>query len=208
VVSGSASIVTARQIAWAERKGWPIVRLDTPAIFGPGGAAAVEMARRTALDALGQGLNPVVTALGGPDDPILGETRRAIARAGLTPSEGEARIGEVLGDVLADLMQAGASRALICGGDTSGRVTRRLGVLALEPLAWIAHGASLMRGHRADGTHLEIILKGGQMGPEDLFECALGVPPKPGEAGSRPVPGTIELIHATGGHNENPQHAP
>ncbi|WP_279637200.1 four-carbon acid sugar kinase family protein, partial [Corallococcus praedator] len=41
VVSGSASAVTARQIAWAEARGWPVIDLDAAALFGPAPAAPV-----------------------------------------------------------------------------------------------------------------------------------------------------------------------
>lgn len=207
VVSGSASVVTARQIAWAEGQGWPVIWLDTAALFGPGADHEVAQATTRALAALQQGRSPVVAALQGPDDPRLEATRGAIATAGLAPAQGEARIGEALGSILADLIAAGAPRALVCGGDTSGRVTRRLGAVALEPLAWIAHGASLLRATRADGTDFEIILKGGQMGPEDLFERALGAHPKSGETGGRPASGETTSIHSTGGHHENPHRA-
>jgi hypothetical protein len=44
VVSGSASITTARQIALAEAQGWPVIPLDAAALFGPGGGAAVTAA--------------------------------------------------------------------------------------------------------------------------------------------------------------------
>jgi hypothetical protein len=102
---------------------------------------------------------------------------------------------------------SGLGRALVCGGDTSGRVTQALGIMALEPLAWIAHGASLMRGQRRDGTSIEIILKGGQMGPEDLFDRALGARPDAGEAGARPAPRTTTTVHTKGGPHDHPHRA-
>jgi hypothetical protein len=86
-------------------------------------------------------------------------------------------------------------------------VTRALGIVALEPLAWIAHGASLMRGHRADGSSIEIILKGGQMGPEDLFDRALGAATETGEAGARPAPRTTTTVHTEGGPHDHPHRA-
>ncbi len=207
VVSGSASSVTARQIAWAEAQGWPVIRLDTVALFGPGSETSVEATTAAARAALAQGRSPVVTALRGPEDPALATTRSAIGAAGLSPAQGEARIGDALGAVLAALVGEGASRALVCGGDTSGRVTRKLGVVALEPLAWIAHGASLMRGHRAFGSSIEIILKGGQMGPEDLFDRALGARPESGEADPRSAPRPTTTDHIKGGPHDHPHRA-
>lgn len=208
VVSGSASAVTARQIAWAEAAGWPVIALDAPALFGPAAGSALAAAVEAARAALRQGKSPVVAALRGPDDPALGRTRAAIAVAGLSPAEGEARIGEALGAVLAELGTEGPTRALVAGGDTSGRVCRALGLQAMEPVAWIAHGASLMRATRADGSQIEIILKGGQMGPEDLFDRALGARAEGGEADGRAAPpDTASTMNPQGGSHDHPHRA-
>jgi uncharacterized protein YgbK (DUF1537 family) len=147
-----------------------------------------------------------VAALRGPDDPALPATRVAIAEAGLSPGQGEARIGEALGRILAALAPR-VSRVLVAGGDTSGRVARALRLQVLEPIAWIAHGASLQRGHRADGTSIEIILKGGQMGPEDLFERALGARAKDGQEGRRPSSRETTSINPQGGSHDHPHRA-
>ena len=207
IVSGSASAVTARQIAWAEAYGWPVIPLDTAALFGPKADGALRNATHAASAALAAGRNPVVVALRGPDDPALPATRAAIAAAGLSPAQGEERIGEALGQVLSALVAGGIPRALVAGGDSSGRVTRALGIVALEPIGWIAHGASLQRGHRADGTTIEIILKGGQMGPEDLFERALGAREKAGQEGRRPSPEETASINPQGGPHDHPHRA-
>jgi uncharacterized protein YgbK (DUF1537 family) len=207
VVSGSASDVTARQIAWAEAQGWPVFRLDSSALFGPDAAKAVSAPVRLALAALSDDRSPIIAALRGPDDPALVATRTAIAAAGLSPSEGEARIGEALGHILAALVARGLPRALVCGGDTSGRVARALGLVALEPLGWLAHGASLQRAHRGDGGTIEIILKGGQMGPEDLFQRALGAREKPGQEGEDPPPPETASTNIQGGPHDHPHRA-
>lgn len=207
VVSGSASAVTDRQVAWAEARGWPVIRLDGVTLFDANGEEAVERTTGAALAALDAGRNPVVVALRGPDDPALPATRSAIAAAGLAPAEGEARIGEALGRVLAGIVARGVPRVLVAGGDTSGRVARALGIAALEPAAWIAHGASLQRGHRADGTVVEIILKGGQMGTEDLFERALGVREKVEQEGARPSVRDGTNHNSQGGSHDHPHRA-
>ncbi len=207
VVAGSASLVTARQIAWVEARGWPVIQLDTVELFGAGAQAAVSRATEDALSALARGRSPVIVALRGPDDPALQATREAIQDRCSSRAEGEARIGEALGAVLAALVAEGVPRTLVAGGDTSGRVARALGILALEPWAWIAHGASLQRGHRADGTTLEIILKGGQMGPEDLFERALGARAETGQMAMRPLPQQTTSTNPQGGLHDHSHHA-
>ena len=74
---------------------------------------------------------------------------------------------------------AGATRRLIvCGGDTSSRVTRLLGVESLSIAANPWGNVVLLRAHAADPAidGLELLLKGGQVGSDDLFESvrALG----------------------------------
>ena len=79
-------------------------------------------------------------------------------------------IGAGLGRLLDRLVrEAGLTRAVIAGGDTSSAAARALGLVALTAEIPVAHGAALLRGHRADGTSLELSLKGGQMGPPDFF---------------------------------------
>lgn len=80
-------------------------------------------------------------------------------------TEAKAAPGERLGEVGAALLRH-VRRVVIAGGDTSGRVGRRLGLRSLEMIAPIAPGSPLCR---AD-TGLEIAMKGGQVGRPDYFE--------------------------------------
>jgi uncharacterized protein YgbK (DUF1537 family) len=149
----------------------------------------------------------VVAALRGPDDPALEATRAAMLKAGVSRMEGEARIGRALGSILAALVDAGVPRAVVAGGDTSGHVARALGLVALEPAAWIAHGASLQKGHRSAGDPIEIILKGGQMGAEDLFERALGARAEAGPEAASPLPQQTTSTNPQGGLHDHSHHA-
>lgn len=207
VVSGSASVVTAGQIDHAERQGWPVLRLDVVGLFGRDAADAIQSATQAAVTELRAGRSPIVVAVRGPDDPALAAARAALVAEGLSPKDGEERIGEALGAILAALVAEGVSRVLVAGGDTSGRVVRALGISVLEPSAWIAHGASLQRGHRADGSVIEIILKGGQMGAEDLFERALGARAETGPRGGTPGPQETTSINPKGGPHDQPHRA-
>ena len=62
-------------------------------------------------------------------------------------------------------------RVVVAGGDSSGEVASALGIGALSVAAAMAPGAPLCRAWsgppRRDG--LEIVLKGGQMGPPSFF---------------------------------------
>lgn len=87
-------------------------------------------------------------------------------------SEGGEELGRALGEMLRDLLlRTGIRRVLIAGGDTSTHAVRRLGVDALTFAAMTTPGAPLCRCHAAANSidGLEIILKGGQVGPPDYF---------------------------------------
>ncbi len=82
------------------------------------------------------------------------------------------------GDFVAGIVQARAAagqplrRVGIAGGDTSSLATQRLGLWALACHGVLAPGVTLSRA-RSDTPALdglELMLKGGQMGPEDIFE--------------------------------------
>ncbi len=67
---------------------------------------------------------------------------------------------------------AGATRRIIvCGGDTSSRVTRLLGVESLSIAANPWGNVVLLRAHSPDSAidGMELLLKGGQVGADDLF---------------------------------------
>ena len=86
---------------------------------------------------------------------------------------GGASLGAYLGSLLRELLvRSGVRRALIAGGDTSTHAVRRLGIHALTFAALTAPGAPLCRCHCSEPAldGIEIVLKGGQVGPENYFE--------------------------------------
>ncbi len=88
-------------------------------------------------------------------------------------------IAEAAGAMAAGAAGAGATRRLIvCGGDTSSRVTRLLGVESLSIAANPWGNVVLLHAHAADPgiDGLELLLKGGQVGSDELLESvrALG----------------------------------
>ena len=172
VVSGSVSPVTAGQIAHAAAHGFEPVRLDTALVVDAAGwARELGRARDAALDALGRGRDPLVFTAAGPDDPAVAAFQTALAAAGVSAETANERLGAGLGQVLRDLIaQAGLRRAVISGGDTSGRAAAMLGIDALTAIAPLAPGSPLCRSHATGGFDgLEIALKGGQVGQPDFF---------------------------------------
>ncbi len=159
VISGSCSAVTAGQILWAKRHGFACLELDAAALAN-GGSEAVESAMELALQPLRSGRDTVLfTALGTPK----GSTH-------------DKELGVALGRLLLALVQqTGIRRVVLCGGDTSSHAVQRLDLTALTFAGALAPGAPLCRAHAEEATGpdgLELVLKGGQIGPEDFFRIA------------------------------------
>jgi len=66
-------------------------------------------------------------------------------------------------------------RAVVAGGDTASHAGRQLGAYALTMLAPMAPGAPLCKAHMSGGNShpLELVFKGGQIGPKDFFGAVL-----------------------------------
>jgi uncharacterized protein YgbK (DUF1537 family) len=159
-VSGSQSRQTLRQIEDARNKGWTVLALSVE--------DDVPLTDRVVQE-LSAGRSVVVTTgdAAGPNfDGTLVETLSS-------------RLSAV---IEAALRRSGDHRVIVCGGDTSSHVLRQLGAGSLSiaanptgnvvlcrvasPVAWL------------DGS--EMLLKGGQVGPVDLFELIRTLRAAPG----------------------------
>jgi uncharacterized protein YgbK (DUF1537 family) len=152
VVSGSRSPQTRRQVEAAAAAGWLVGPL-------PLAAAAVAEAAETAREALAAGRGVVLTS-GDADTTAIGE--RPLLEA----------IADAAASVILAMAHAGvARRVIVCGGDTSSRITRLLGIDALSIAANPWGNVVLLRPHAgdADVDGLELLLKGGQVGSDTLF---------------------------------------
>lgn len=157
VVSGSCSEVTERQIAAARASGFAEVTLAPSLLETSEAARTIEHAANEAVDHLVAGRHVIVHTLGNGR-----ETR-------VSP----ATLGRALGGIAAIARQRSLiSRLIIAGGDTSGEVARALGIEALELIAPLTPGAPLcrVRASQAPVDGLEVVVKGGQVGPDDHFE--------------------------------------
>jgi uncharacterized protein YgbK (DUF1537 family) len=98
----------------------------------------------------------------------LGDGRNVIVHSRNVQTDTD-QIGRRLGEVTRGIVdRSPIQRCLIAGGDTSGAIVQALGVKSLQMVATLVRGAPVCR---AD-TGLELILKGGQIGPPDLFARA------------------------------------
>lgn len=150
---GSLSPVTRAQVEAAT--GFSRLTIDPARLLAdPSHADAL---CREALALLAQGDTMLMTAPpeGAPDNP------RAVA--------------EATGRLLREVMRASrVARLLVAGGDTSTLAIESLDIWGLSYRAPLVAGAPLCRAHSAaahlDG--LDVVLKGGQMGPPDFFAVA------------------------------------
>lgn len=174
-VSGSVSPVTAGQIADALRHGFAGVRMAAErAVDERAWEAEIGRATEAALRALSAGQDPLVYTATGPADPAVAALRQAVASAGASAEAVNDRVGAGLGRVLDAVVRAGGlTRAVICGGDTSGHAAERLGIDALTAIAPLAPGSPLCRAHAADPARdgLQLALKGGQVGGETFLRA-------------------------------------
>ena len=163
VISGSCSPVTAQQVEWSLRHGFEGLAVDPARLLAAQASGQYRHALADeALAHLNAGRDTVLyTALGTP-------TAQAAA--------GEA-LGAALGRLLRELLRRSTvRRVVLCGGDTSSHAVQQLGLAALTWRASLQPGAPLCRAHadRPDARVLELVLKGGQVGTEDLFAAAKG----------------------------------
>jgi len=157
VLAGSLSPVTARQVAAAAS--FDVVWLDAAGLAGRN-AATLERHAQEIAQALAQGRHVLAcTRPGGHPLALNPVDARALSLAG----------GELLARVLA---MAPLQRIGIAGGDTSSHAVQALDAWGLSYAADMGAGASLCRVHSdlASLEGMEIMLKGGQMGSEDVFE--------------------------------------
>ncbi len=175
-VSGSVSPVTAAQIALARENGFATIALDTARAVDAGEwERETGRAAEAALTAVGDGRDALVHSAAGPDDPAVVAFRTAVEASGRPVEAVNERVGAGLGAILDRILTtARLPRAVISGGDTSGRAASMLGIDALTAIAPLAPGSPLCRAHaaRADREGLEIALKGGQVGASDFFLAA------------------------------------
>jgi uncharacterized protein YgbK (DUF1537 family) len=176
VVSGSCSPVTADQIKWARANGFRAERLRlSDALAAHSREAEIERVVTIAVQALGEGTSPLIFSAEGPDDETVTRFDLIAQDAGLARPEAARRIGATLAEVMKRLLdRAHPSRIVVAGGDSSGEVASALDIEALTVAAGLSPGAPLCRAwsNNPNRDGLEIVLKGGQIGPADFFGLA------------------------------------
>jgi uncharacterized protein YgbK (DUF1537 family) len=132
-----------------------------PQRLAEGGVSAVTPAMAEIVALLGAGRHVLVNTAG--ED------------GGRRPTA-DPRLARETGQLLRRLLaQVPLRRIAIAGGDTSSHAVKALDCWGLSYLGAVATGAALCRLHSDSSSldGLEVMLKGGQMGPPDIFERLL-----------------------------------
>ncbi|MEM6974558.1 MAG: 3-oxo-tetronate kinase [Pseudomonadota bacterium] len=159
VLSGSCSAMTNRQVA-AFSPTNPAFKLDPLHLAENGPAVALDWLAEQPADAA-----PILYATA---EPAL--VRAAQARLGIGAA-GEI-VEQALGEIAVRARDLGRRQIVVAGGESSGAVTRALGITRLEIGPEIAPGVPWCFAE-SDGARVAIALKSGNFGAETFFADAL-----------------------------------
>jgi len=158
VLSGSASTATRGQVNHA-RSRMPSLKIDVAALLADADAA----------------LASVLAWLGSRehDEPALVYAVDSLEDLAESPDGASERVEWLLGQVaIAAVQSLGFTRIIVAGGETSGSVVKSLGLQRLIIGAEIAPGVCWASGFTADRIELNVALKSGNFGTEQMFTDA------------------------------------
>lgn len=164
VIAGSCSTATRAQIKYIAAK-WPCQKLDIDRIAAgePIADEVIAWAQTQPQD------TPIlVYASSDPSEVKANQQRYGIQKAG-------EMIETTLSSIAVGLVQNGATKLIIAGGETSGAVVSALNIRNLEIGVEIDPGVPWTRS--LGQPELALALKSGNFGSEDFFEKALGMLP-------------------------------
>lgn len=176
IVAGSRSPVTAGQIARAEQDGFVSIAVD-PATLARHGDGAVDIEGHDGGGAIAGVIAQMTEALRAGRS-VVAHTTFADAGAATRPGFTQAlAVGS--GRLMKEVLRRHPLRRVgFAGGDTSSLAVQSWGIAALTLAYVLAPGVAVCRidapGQPLDGV--ELMLKGGQMGPETLFSDLLAAP--------------------------------
>ncbi|OWV80405.1 hypothetical protein ATY78_06860 [Rhizobium sp. R635] len=162
VLSGSCSAMTNRQVTAFLSEPRPSLKLDPLELAENGHEAALDWLLRQDL-----ATTPIIYATAAPDAVRAAQEKLGTERAG-------ALVEETLAACAAKARDLGVRRFVIAGGETSGAVTKSLGISRLDVGAEIAPGVPWCFA-RTGNHDVAITLKSGNFGSEDFFAKALTV---------------------------------
>ena len=162
VLSGSCSAMTNRQVSAFLSEGRPGYRLNPLELAENGADAALDW-----LSSQAEGSTPIIYATAAPEDVRRSQNELGVEAAG-------ALVEMALAACAVKARDSGFRRFVIAGGETSGAVTKSLGITRLEIGAEIAPGVPWCFARTA-GHDVAITLKSGNFGSDNFFSHALEV---------------------------------
>ncbi|WP_366249699.1 four-carbon acid sugar kinase family protein [Terribacillus aidingensis] len=171
VISGSLTLQTKEQTAYLEKQGEPTFTLDSREILTAYENASKEIKRIVSEVSayITNGNNVLVLADNTPE--VVKETKELGHKAGLHPLEISKRISAALADIAKEVCdQTDLKRLVVAGGDTSGTVTRKLGIKGNYILEEIDTGVP---SGLSMGREMLIVLKSGSFGKKDFLVKAI-----------------------------------
>jgi uncharacterized protein YgbK (DUF1537 family) len=180
-VSGSASPLSKMQVDAAIAHGFVDLAVDASSLVDDARwKVELERLHGEAVTALRNGHSVMVHTARGPDDERIAAMTSMLMAQGMSKNTakhvGGRTLAQRLGCFVDGVLKAvRIQRLLVSGGDTSSHVTQHLAPDALAVVARLAPGAPLCRvlSDQPHLAHMQIALKGGQMGQPDYFVKAL-----------------------------------
>ena len=174
VVSGSCASMNGRQIEWATHRGFTGIAVHPERLLDLS-MRKTESDRilRCALSALQAERSAIIHTAIGPSDSRIRRTKRTAEALGLSPQAVTDILGQVLSDVIRQLLRrVSIRRFVLTGGDISGKISHALGIWALQVGAPVGIAAPLCYAYSSNPRvmGLEIAFKGGQIGDDAYFE--------------------------------------
>lgn len=159
ILSGSCSAMTNKQVADYTSRGAPAFQLDPLALAENGAQRALDWLAKQDLDAA-----PLIYATANPESVRAAQEKLGVAGAGEI-------IEATLSACAVAAREQGARRVIVAGGETSGAVTKALGVAQLDIGTEIAPGVPWTYC-QSSGHQIALTLKSGNFGTETFFTDA------------------------------------
>ena len=159
VLSGSCSAMTNKQVADYTNRDAPAFQLDPLSLAENGPQKALDWLAGQDLDKA-----PLIYATANPESVRAAQEKLGVAAAGEI-------VEATLSACAVAARDLGARRVIVAGGETSGAVTKALGVTQLDIGAEIAPGVPWTYCH-SGGHQIALTLKSGNFGAETFFTDA------------------------------------
>jgi len=174
VISGSCAAVAGRQIEWAAAHRYLEIGIQTEMLFEDiNRKKERERVAQQAISALKHGRSVVIHSAMGPIDPRIFRTKKLVEGLGMTSQNTVDILGQALGELATKIISISKVRRLILsGGDTAGRITKTLGIWALQVGRSVGVPAPLCYAYSTypEINGLQIAYKGGQVGGDNYFD--------------------------------------